>query len=76
MTMLRNRLVIEQDGEEHVSGELLAPDEIADRLDLEAMIHRAGGWRIERKGSMLRCQKQTTVRWIWVRSREPMRDWL
>ncbi len=76
MTMLRNRLVTEQDGTTTVSGLLLAPDEIADMLDCEAMLHRKAGWSVQRFGAMLRCEKQTAVRWVYVRSRPPMRDWL
>ena len=73
---LRNRVVTEQDGEQHVSNLLLTTDEIPAQLALEETLHRAGGWEVQRFGAMLRCEKQTAVRWVWVRSRPPMEDTL
>jgi hypothetical protein len=78
MTALRNRLVTEQDGQQHVSGLLLADSEIPAALEWEEQLHHAGGWTCERHGAMLRFHKHTAtgqvVRWVWVRSRPPLED--
>ena len=74
MTALRNRLVTEQDGHQHVSGLLLATSEIPEALEWEIMLHEAGGWDVRRYGTTVRFQKQATVRWVWVRSRPPLED--
>lgn len=71
---LRNRLVVEQDGSQHVGSYLLATDEIPARLTLEAQIHAATGWHVERYGAMLRFTKGDAVRWVWVRSKPPLED--
>jgi len=71
---LRNRLVIHQDGVSTVSGTLLKPSEIWPALDIEETMHRATGWKVKRYGGCLRCQKGKTVRWVWVRSRTPLKD--
>ena len=76
MTELRNRLVTEQDGTQHVSGLLIAEDEIGEALDWEVQLHEATGWAVERYGAMIRCTKGQTVRWVWVRSKPPMEDML
>jgi hypothetical protein len=76
MTTLRNRLVTEQDGREHVSSVLLAPDEIPYMLETEEHMHTITGWNVTRHGAMLRCQRGPTIRWIWVRSRKPQDDTL
>jgi hypothetical protein len=77
MTGLRNRLVVtEQAGEHHVSSVLLAEDEILPTLEWEEEAHRAGGWRVDNFGGMLRCEKGATVRWVWVRSKTPQDDTL
>jgi hypothetical protein len=78
MTALRNRLVTEQDGRQHVSTLLLADTEIAEALEWEEQLHAAGGWTVERHGAMRRFHKHTAtgpkVRWVWVRSRPPLED--
>lgn len=74
--MLRNRLVTEQNGRQHVSGTLLADTEILEALDLETDIHRLGGWDVRQYGAMRRFHKNGTVRWVWVRSRPPLEDTL
>ena len=74
MTALRNRLVTEQDGHQHVSGHLLADDEIRDALNVEVGMHMFAGWQCQRFGTMLRFQKNGVVRWVWVRSRPPLDD--
>ena len=76
MTELRNRLVTEQDGTQHVSGLVLTSDEIPEALDWEAQLHQATGWTVERYGVMLRCSKGDIVRWVWVRSKPPLEDTL
>jgi hypothetical protein len=76
VTALRNRLVTEQDGRQHVGGLVLTTDEIGQALDMEIMLHRARGWDVRRYGATLRLEKDGCVRWIWVRSREPMEDTL
>lgn len=77
MSQLRNRLVIHQtDQPDHISPMLLKPREIPEALDTEEMLHRASGWNVRRYGAVIRCQKGRTVRWIWVRSRTPMKDTL
>ena len=75
MSTLRNRLVIHQGDEpDFVSGTLLKPSEIPGVLDAEEMLHRGSGWNVTRYGAVIRAQKGKTVRWIWVRSRTPMKD--
>ena len=74
--MMRNRLVIEQDGEQTVGTVLLTTDEIPAMLNLEAQIHKATGWHVERYGAMLRFTKGDTNRWVWVRSKPPLEDTL
>ena len=74
MTQLRNRLVIDQDGQRTVSGALLAADEIWPTLDVEETLHRATGWHVTRYGACLRMQRGDTVRWVWVRSKPPLED--
>lgn len=65
----RWRLVIEQDGTEHVSEQAWRSDEIVDMLDLEALMHEGTGWQVQRHGGgMIRAEKGATVRWIWVRA--------
>lgn len=76
MTGIRNRLVTEQDGKQHVSSVLLRPDEIPWMLDTEETMHTLSGWNVHRHGAMLRCVKGETVRWVWVRSRPVMEDTL
>ena len=74
--MNRVRLVTETDGVEDVRGRVIAPSEIPDELDYEAMIHTATGWDVRRYGATIRAQKGTTVRWIWPRTRSAMEDTL
>jgi len=74
MTQLRNRIVTDQDGTQHVSPVLLTLDEAAEMLDLEERMHRASGWDVTRYGATIRCRKSDTVRWVWVRSRTPLED--
>jgi hypothetical protein len=76
MTELRNRLVTEQDGTEHVSGLVLAADEIPQALELEIGLHVLGGWDVTRYGERVRFEKNNVVRWVYVRSRPPMDDLL
>lgn len=76
MTGLRNRLVTEQDGQQHVSGLVLADWEIPEALEWETQLHNAGGWTVERYGTMLRFTKNGAIRWLWVRSKPPMEDTL
>lgn len=76
MTGLRNRLVTEQDGRQHVSTVLIGADEIPGMLGAEETMHTLAGWDVRRHGAMLRCQKGTVVRWVWVRSRPVMEDTL
>ena len=76
MTSLRNRLVTETDGEEHVGARILTLDEIPEQIDMEIMLHMARGWQVRRYGTTVRFQKGDTIRWIWVRSREPLEDTL
>ncbi len=73
---LRNRLVVEQDGHQTVSTMLLATEEIPEMLNLEARMHTATGWHVERHGSMLRFTKGDAIRWVWVRSKPPLEDTL
>ena len=74
--MLRNRLVTEQDGRQHVSGLLLTDWEIPQAIDLEIQLHKASGWDVHRFGATVRFQKDDTIRWVWVRSRTPLEDTL
>lgn len=76
MTTLRNRMVTEQDGRQHVSPSLLTLDEAADMLDLETQLHKATGWTVSRYGPCLRCEKGPVIRWVWVRSKPPLEDTL
>ena len=76
MTGLRNRLVIEQNGREHVSTVLLSADEIPQMLEAEIWMHQATGWHVDRHGAMLRFTRGDAVRWVWVRSRPAMDDTL
>jgi hypothetical protein len=76
MTELRNRLVVEQDGTETVSGLLLTTDEIPEALEWEVRLHEASGWTVDRYGVLLICRKNDTSRRIWVRSRPPLEDTL
>jgi hypothetical protein len=73
---LRHRLVTEQDGTENVGGLVLAQDEIGEAIEIEVRMHQLSGWTVRRYGHTVRLQKGDTVRWIWVRSREPMEDTL
>jgi len=72
--MNRYRLATEQDGNVHVSGTVLAADEIWDMLDWEAQLHAAAGWTVQKYGACLRLQKDDVIRWVWVRVREPLDD--
>jgi hypothetical protein len=74
--MNRLRLVKEQDGTQHVSGLVLANDEVPEALQWETDLHMAGGWTVERYGAMIRFTKGDAVRWVWVRSRPPLEDTL
>lgn len=76
MTALRNRLVTEQDGAQHVSSVVLSLDEAAEFLDAEADMHKAAGWQVDHYGGMIRCSRGTLVRWLWIRSRSPLEDTL
>jgi len=76
MTELRNRIVTDQDGQQHVSSVLLTLEEAADMLDLETRMHEATGWTVTRYGTTMRCQKGQTVRWVWIRSKPPLEDTL
>jgi hypothetical protein len=74
--MTRIRLVTEQDGVQHVSGEILAVSELWDALAVEETLHRLSGWHVDRWGETIRAAKGETVRWIWPRTREAMEDTL
>ena len=76
MTPLRNRLVVEQDGQTTVSGTILRDDEIDGMLNIETALHTAVGWTVSRYGVCLRMQKGEQLRWVWVRSRPPLEDTL
>lgn len=76
MTTLRNRLVTEQNGRQHVSTVLITADEIPHMLQAETLMHQATGWHVDDYGAMLRFTKGETVRWVWVRSRPPLEDTL
>ncbi len=76
MSQLRNRLVTDQDGTQHVSSVLLTADEIPRMLEAEIQMHRATGWHVTRYGGCLRMQRGDTVRWVWVRSKPPLEDTL
>lgn len=76
MTALRNRLVTEQAGHETVSSKILALDEVGPELELEIQLHEQTGWQVRRYGTTVRFQKGDVIRWIWVRSRQPLEDTL
>lgn len=76
MIGLRNRLVTEQNGRQHVSSVLIADEEIMDMLDWECRVHEATGWDVQRYGQMIRARRGSIVRWIWVRTRLPLEDTL
>jgi hypothetical protein len=67
-------MVTEQDGVQTVSGVLLTEDEIDGMLNIEERLHEATGWDVVRYGTMMRMSRGTAVRWVWVRSREPLDD--
>lgn len=60
------RIIHETATERHVSEPLTLID-VAGYLEVEEMLHRAGGWLTERHGAMLRCEREGRVRWIWPR---------
>jgi len=76
MTLLRNRMVTEQDGQQHVSHRLLADDEIMDALNVEVGLHMFAGWHVDRFGGMVRFTKGDAIRWVWIRSKPPLEDTL
>lgn len=76
MTALRNRLVTEQNGRQHVSSILITTEEIPSMLACEIIMHEANGWTTRRYGQMIRFEKGNTVRWVWVRSRTREEDTL
>jgi hypothetical protein len=74
MTELRNRLVVDTMGEQHVSSLLLAVEDIPEALDIERRLHEATGWTVSDYGQSIRFEKGDLIRWVWVRSRPPLED--
>ncbi len=73
---LRHRIVTDQDGQQIVHSVVLSLDEAASMLDLDERMHRETGWDVTRYGACIRCRKGHTVRWVWIRSKDPMEDTL
>ena len=74
MTELRNRIVVDTMGEQHVSSLLLAAEDIPEALELERRLHEQTGWHVSDYGQSIRFQKGDLIRWVWVRSRTPLED--
>ena len=70
----RYRLVKETNGEQHIASLILTADEIEQALEGERLIHEMGGWSVTSYPGMLRFVKAELVRWVWVRSSDPMTD--
>lgn len=68
----------------NVSGTILAPDEIWETLEWEAELHSLTGWEVSRDGGgkivwpggLVRAEKPGCVRWLYVRTCNPMEDTL
>lgn len=71
----RVRLIHCQNGREEVSTVILAPDEVADHLHAEAVLHQAAGWAVyEEPGALVVAQRPGVRREVYARTFDPMED--
>lgn len=71
----RLRMVTVQNGREHVSAVILAPDEVSDHLHAEAVLHQATGWAVyEEPGELVVAMRPGIRREVFARHFNPMED--
>ena len=70
----RLRAVTDQDGERHTGAIVLAPDEAASYLHVEADLHERAGWSVVRFERAIVCLRGGVTRRIWLRTLNPMED--